>query len=198
MRRTKEDTAISRQSIVDAAKRIFSEKGYTATKLEDIGKAVGMTRGVIYWHFKNKADLFQYLVEDAISSIEALIDEVLAEDLPIIEKLRRLFLRSQENYEVVLLKTIVPEEKIAKRFRKYVDDKGDRIFKKITKAFEEAKERGELEADTDIRSILELLTIFMTGLTNTNRIGMSMQPNIKSIEGMTNIIFKGILSYQKH
>lgn len=197
MRKTKEDTEASRQSIIKAAKRIFSEKGYSATKLEDIGKSVGMTRGVIYWHFKNKAELFQYLVEDAIGSIEILVDEVLAEDLSIMERLRKLFLRSQENHGVALLKSIGPEEKVAKRFRKYVDDKGKKIIAKIAKAFDEAKGRGELQADTDVRSILGLLTIFMTGLTGTTRIGMSIQPDITNIEGMINIIFKGILSYQK-
>jgi AcrR family transcriptional regulator len=197
MRRTKEDTEISRQNIIKAAKLVFSEKGYAATKLEDIGKVVGMTRGVIYWHFKNKAELFQYLVEDAIDSIEILVDGVLAEDLSIMERLRKLFLRSQENHGVALLKSIGPEEKVAKRFKKYVDDKGNKIITKINRAFDEAKGRGELQAETDVRSILGLLSIFMNGLTSTTRIGMSMKPDTSNIEGMTNIIFKGILSYQK-
>jgi AcrR family transcriptional regulator len=197
MRRTKQDTEASRQNIIKAAKLIFSEKGYAATKLEDIGKSVGMTRGVIYWHFKNKAELFQYLVEDAIDSIEILVDEVLAEDLSIMERLRKLFLRSQENHGVALLKSIGPEEKVAKRFKKYVDDKGNKIITKINRAFDEAKVRGELQAETDVRSILGLLSIFMNGLTSTTRIGMSMKPGTSNIEGMTNIIFKGILSYQK-
>lgn len=197
MRKTKEDTEASRQNIIKAAKHIFSEKGYAATKLEDIGKSVGMTRGVIYWHFKNKAELFQYLVEDAIDSIDILVDEVLAEDLSIMERLRKLFLRSQENHGVALLKSIGPEEKVAKRFKKYVDDKGNKIITKINRAFDEAKGKGELQAETDVRSILGLLSIFMNGLTSTTRIGISMKPDTSNIEGMTNIIFKGILSYQK-
>lgn len=197
MRKTKEDTEASRQSIINAAKRIFCEKGYSATKLEDIGKAVGMTRGVIYWHFKNKSELFQYLVEDAVGSAENMIDEVLAEDLPIMEKLRRLFLRSQENPGVALLKSIGPEEKVTKQFRKYIDDKGKKIIGKTAKAFDEAKDRGELRADTDMQSILGLLTIFMTGLASSTRIGMSIHPDITDVEGMTNIIFNGILSYQR-
>lgn len=197
MRKTKKDTEASRQNVIAAAKRIFCEKGYSATKLEDIGQAVGMTRGVVYWHFKNKAELFQYLVEDAIDSIEILVDEVLAEELSIMERLRKLFLRSQENHGVALLKSIGPEEKVAKRFRKYVDDKGNKIITKINRAFDEAKGRGELQAETDVQSILGLLSIFMNGLTSTTRIGMSMRPDTSSIEGMTTIIFKGILSYQK-
>jgi AcrR family transcriptional regulator len=197
MRKTKKDTEISRQKIIDASRRIFCEKGYTATKLEDIGKAVGMTRGVVYWHFKNKAELFQYLVENAIASMDKLVDEVLATKLPIVEKLRCLFLRSQENHEVVLLRSIVPEEKVARRLKKYVDEKGNKIMAKIVRAFNEAKARGEIQADTDTKSVLGLLAIFMSGLDSSKRSTMSIESSIDNIEGMTNIIFKGISSFQK-
>ena len=197
MRKTKKDTEISRQNIIDAAKRIFCEKGYSATKLEDIGKAVGMTRGVVYWHFKNKTELFQYLVENAITSIDKLVDEVLSTKQPIVGKLQSLFLRSQENHEIVLLRSIVPEEKGAIRFRKYVDEKGKKIMTKIVKAFDEAKAKGEIQADTDTMSILGLLIIFMTGVDSAKRSVISIESNIENIEGMTNIIFKGISSFQK-
>jgi TetR/AcrR family acrAB operon transcriptional repressor len=40
------------------AERVFSERGVTRTSLEDIAKAAGVTRGAIYWHFSDKADLF--------------------------------------------------------------------------------------------------------------------------------------------
>jgi TetR/AcrR family acrAB operon transcriptional repressor len=48
MRRTKEDAEQTRQDLLDAALTIFSKKGYTATRLEDIAKVAGVTRGAIY------------------------------------------------------------------------------------------------------------------------------------------------------
>ncbi|MFC3394815.1 multidrug efflux transporter transcriptional repressor AcrR [Brenneria rubrifaciens] len=57
-RKTKQQAQETRQQILDAALRVFSEHGVSATSLSDIATAAGVTRGAIYWHFKNKAELF--------------------------------------------------------------------------------------------------------------------------------------------
>lgn len=57
-RRTKLDAEKTRKQILDAAEILFFDKGVSDTSLADIALAAGVTRGAIYWHFKNKADLF--------------------------------------------------------------------------------------------------------------------------------------------
>lgn len=57
-RKTKQQALETRQQILDAAVREFSEHGVSGTSLADIADAAGVTRGAIYWHFKNKVDLF--------------------------------------------------------------------------------------------------------------------------------------------
>jgi len=56
-RKTKAQALETRHQILDAALSLFSEQGVVATSLADIASAAGVTRGAIYWHFKNKADL---------------------------------------------------------------------------------------------------------------------------------------------
>ncbi|MDE1189334.1 MAG: multidrug efflux transporter transcriptional repressor AcrR [Pantoea sp.] len=56
-RKTKAQALETRNQILDAALAHFSEHGVAATSLTDIATAAGVTRGAIYWHFKNKADL---------------------------------------------------------------------------------------------------------------------------------------------
>ena len=56
MRRTQEDAEKTKQMILDAGFRIFAEQGYYHTSIEDIAKAAHVTRGAVYWHFKNKED----------------------------------------------------------------------------------------------------------------------------------------------
>jgi TetR/AcrR family acrAB operon transcriptional repressor len=63
VRRTKEAALETRDHIIDTAERVFEEKGVSHTTLADIAKAAGLTRGAIYWHFKNKADLFQAMMD---------------------------------------------------------------------------------------------------------------------------------------
>lgn len=63
MRRTKEDARATRQQLLDAAECVFAAKGVSRTSLADIAQAAGTSRGAIYWHFKNKADLFNAMMD---------------------------------------------------------------------------------------------------------------------------------------
>ena len=61
-RRTKEEAQETRARILDTAEKVFMVKGVSRTSLDDIAEAAGVTRGAIYWHFKNKADLFDAMM----------------------------------------------------------------------------------------------------------------------------------------
>jgi TetR/AcrR family acrAB operon transcriptional repressor len=61
-RRTKDEAVETRNQILDAAERVFSTRGVSRTSLSDIAEAASVTRGAIYWHFKDKADLFCEMV----------------------------------------------------------------------------------------------------------------------------------------
>lgn len=63
MRRTKEESEITREEILNAAARVFCEKGYAHSSLSEIAKAARVTRGAVYWHFDNKAEIFDALHE---------------------------------------------------------------------------------------------------------------------------------------
>jgi TetR/AcrR family acrAB operon transcriptional repressor len=64
MKRTKEDAALTRKLVLDAALKVFSRKGYSQATLEVIAKEARVTRGAIYWHFKNKFEMFVALLGD--------------------------------------------------------------------------------------------------------------------------------------
>lgn len=59
MRRTKEEAEATRLSIMENALMLFSEHGISRTSLVDVAERTGVTRGAIYWHFKNKWELFE-------------------------------------------------------------------------------------------------------------------------------------------
>lgn len=63
MRKTKEQTQQTRQKLLDAALEIFHRNGVTNTSMQAIADEAGLTRGALYWHFKNKEDLFDALFE---------------------------------------------------------------------------------------------------------------------------------------
>lgn len=77
-RKTKEEAQETYNALLDAAERVFQEKGVTNTTLTDVASAAGMTRGAIYWHFKDKTALFKAMCDRAFLPMEALLNEVAA------------------------------------------------------------------------------------------------------------------------
>ena len=73
VKRTRDEAAETRSSILDAAERVFSQRGVSHTSLEDIAKAAGVTRGAIYWHFRNKSELFSAMVNRVSLPIEEIV-----------------------------------------------------------------------------------------------------------------------------
>lgn len=86
VRRTKEEAQATRNLILDTAEVVFHERGVSRSTLNDIAQAAGLTRGAIYWHFKDKADLFNAMMkrvtlpleETALRSDDPAIDDPLA------------------------------------------------------------------------------------------------------------------------
>lgn len=60
-RRTKQEALETREAILDAAAQVFFDKGVAKAGLGEIAEVAGVTRGAVYWHFKNKVDLFEAL-----------------------------------------------------------------------------------------------------------------------------------------
>lgn len=70
-RRTKEEAQATRAALLDAAEHVFQQRGVSRTTLNDIAQAAGVTRGALYWHFKDKADLFSAMLERVTSPLDA-------------------------------------------------------------------------------------------------------------------------------
>jgi TetR/AcrR family acrAB operon transcriptional repressor len=83
VRRTKEEAAATHDRILDAAEKLFVEQGVSRTTLQHIASEAGVTRGAIYWHFDDKAALFNAMMERVILPLEsamALLDQTHAAD----------------------------------------------------------------------------------------------------------------------
>ena len=66
MRRTKEDAEQTRQAILESAMDIFYEKGYSKTTFDEIAKRINLTKGAVYWYFRNKPDIVAALINDFV------------------------------------------------------------------------------------------------------------------------------------
>lgn len=62
-RRTKDDAEKTRNAILNAAERVFYKHGVARTSLEQIARAAKVTRGAVYWHFKDKIQLCEAMCD---------------------------------------------------------------------------------------------------------------------------------------
>lgn len=66
--------AITRQQIVEAADRLFYERGFEATSFADIASVVGLSRGNFYYHFKTKDEILEAVIAHRLSKTRAMLD----------------------------------------------------------------------------------------------------------------------------
>jgi AcrR family transcriptional regulator len=75
-RRTRAEAEATRDALLDAAEAVFLEKGYAHSTLEEMARRAGLTRGAIYWHFRNKADVFNALAARVRFPLEELVERI--------------------------------------------------------------------------------------------------------------------------
>lgn len=75
VRRTKEEALETRNRILDAAEAVFQNKGVSHASLADIAAEAGVTRGAIYWHFQDKAALFDAMIQRVVAPLEEQLQE---------------------------------------------------------------------------------------------------------------------------
>lgn len=157
VRKTKEEAQETRLAILDAAELVFHEHGVSRTTLDEIAKAAGVTRGAVYWHFTNKAALFDALMQRLLDPLDARLAELPSSEGNPIEPLRELTLYffdrlvNDPSYyrilEVSLNKCEYVGEMAAIR-AKHIEC-GNRFLAICEERFRLAKERGYVHVSVD-------------------------------------------------
>lgn len=159
-RKTKEEALETRNHLLDAAEVVFHREGYARTTLEAVAEAAGLTRGAIYWHFKNKGDLFNAMCERvrlpmeelAASGISAGNEDPLGHMRRVCvffltEAATNIHLRKVSDILFHKLEFVDPTDLVFIRAQEGFLRGRD----KITRLLEQAVEKGQLSPDTDIR-----------------------------------------------
>lgn len=74
------------EAIVEAAREVFSEKGYKGTTIDNVAERSQFAKATLYKFFKNKEELYLSVVEDVFREINEIAECAMAEDLPVRQK----------------------------------------------------------------------------------------------------------------
>jgi TetR/AcrR family acrAB operon transcriptional repressor len=173
VRRTKQEAQETRSHLLDTAENLFREKGVSRTSLAEIAQQAGVTRGAIYWHFENKADLFNAMCDRATLPMEALLENMADPDQPDpLGLLRRANVqalslverdaRCRRVFEILTLKCEYVDELAPNVQRRQECRQGVREV--IRQALENARRRGQVRADLDVDLAATALLAFIDGL----------------------------------
>jgi TetR/AcrR family acrAB operon transcriptional repressor len=163
--RQEEMSAESRRRLRDAAIALFAERGYRETSLQDVGKAAGISRGSVSWHFGSKAGLLEDIVSQTIEQTLGLLDAIADDDsTPLgtwLAFYRDLIERdpTARLFPMLLLEAIGPRSEIRDTYA----DFHRRIRSWITKRLTIAQARGELEPGLDPGAAAATLWSAMVG-----------------------------------
>ncbi|HEX6137695.1 MAG TPA: TetR family transcriptional regulator [Casimicrobiaceae bacterium] len=172
-RRTKEDAAITREQLLDAAERVFREQGVAGSSLAEVAAAAGVTRGAVYWHFRDKADLYAAMCDRATLPLETMLEDAgataHADPLAALRKLALTALsrlagdpRSQAVFEVMFHKSehsaeLAPIAERKQRERRH-------CLAQVERVLQQAVAKGQLPKDTDTALATQALHAYIAGI----------------------------------
>ncbi|MEO8345509.1 MAG: TetR family transcriptional regulator [Betaproteobacteria bacterium] len=172
-RKTKMEALETRERLLDAAQCVFRQRGVTRTSLAEIATAAGVTRGAVYWHFKDKAALFRAMCDRATLPLDELFERasMTATTDPMatlrdlcVGALQRLAVdaRTQVVFEVIFHKTELVDE-LAGIATSHQNERCQ-CLSQIESIIRRCAEVGELPAGIDASLAAQGLNALMVGI----------------------------------
>jgi len=172
-RRTKTEAEVTRQKLLDAAAEVFREHGVAHSTLAEVAAAAGVTRGAVYWHFRDKAHLFDALCEREQLPMEAMLacagevrqkDPLRALRTLAVDGLMRLATnaRTQAVFDVIFHKCEFAAEFASVAGRRHATDRG--CLAHVERLLKQAVDMGQLPANTDTELAARCLNAYMVGV----------------------------------
>ncbi len=82
----------TKRKIFETSMKLFAQKGYDATSIEEITATVGVAKGTLYYHFSSKEEIFNFLIEEGIKLLQNSVEIKTAKLDNYIDKIRAIVL----------------------------------------------------------------------------------------------------------
>lgn len=171
MKKTKEQAEETRKAILQSALDLFYEKGYSKTTFELISSKIGLTKGAVYWYFKNKPDLLAAIINVYIERKMAYLNE----KVPVLENLDDIknyflvtadfLLRDENAYKMAFFLSLQMEwsEYIITKVLEGVHENTQYCFEYLKKSLAIMQKKGEIRSDIKADVLSSIIFNLWTG-----------------------------------
>lgn len=184
-----------REKIIQAAIQSFSQTGFDRTKMEDIAKRLGLSKGTIYLYFVSKEDLFlgiceyylKVMKERQHSTVFSRREELLLDA----EKFYDDFQDLEQGNDRIMLEMVV-ESTRNHRLRKAMYEHRLKVYDTVVEHLNKHIEKGIIREDVDASGLASAFVALYDGLTASKMLGVGEANNKKAWVAMVRAVFDGI------
>lgn len=156
MSKARKTSPAKEQEIIAEAARLFKEKGYRATTLEDIAAAVGMLKGSLYYYIRSKEELLYLVVQQPIHQAYNRLEEIVNSDAPVKTKIAQAFANHMmlfhQHYPHIAV--YLHDFHNLKQKLQQSEIEAPKHYQRLwTKLLKQGVESGELRQDLDVRVV---------------------------------------------
>ncbi len=81
---------LTKQEIIEASVRLFNQKSYSATSVQDIAEALGVTKAALYYYVTSKEQILYEIFDQTMTTAEARLNKLMKEDMSVVERIRNI------------------------------------------------------------------------------------------------------------
>ena len=161
----------TKRKIFETSMKLFAEKGYDATSIEEITATVGVAKGTLYYHFSSKEEIFNFLVEEGIKLLQNSVDIKTAKFSNYIDKIKAIVLIQikivvrYENLITILLSQFWGNEARHQKCRKHILE----YIKQIENIVKEGMEVGQIKKGNPQAISSEIYALICSSLVYKTR-----------------------------
>jgi TetR/AcrR family transcriptional regulator, repressor for uid operon len=184
-----------REKIIQAAIKSFAQTGFDRTKMEDIAKRLGLSKGTIYLYFNSKEDLFLAICEHYLkavrdqqySAIFSKKEDLVLDSEHFYENFRRL----EQGKDRVMLEMVVESSRNS-RLKKGMYEHRLKVYDAVVEHLNRQIEKGFIKKGIDVNGLASAFVALYDGLTVSKMLGISEASNKKAWVAMVRAVMEGI------
>jgi AcrR family transcriptional regulator len=184
-----------REKIIQAAIESFAQTGFDRTKMEDIAKRLGLSKGTLYLYFNSKEDLFLATCEHYLkvmrdqqhSTIFSKKEDLVLDSEHFYENFRRL----EQGNDRVMLEMVVESTRNS-RLKKGMYEHRLKVYDVVVEHLNRQIEKGFIKKGINVNGLASAFVALYDGLTVSKMLGISEASNKKAWAAMVRAVMEGI------